>query len=241
MRVLARRDGLFGPIRVMERQADRTRLYCIKSSVQTMTLPDGVSAFGYVHAAKLLARAAPSVLLIGGGGGSLATMLARRGQCVTVIDVDPAAEELARAYFALDRRVEWLTRDPLPFLRDSARRFDAIIIDACDAEGVAPPFDDVGVLCDLIEQACPGGSLILNLVHKDDAPQQSGSLPHAFAARGYGATLYRSEEGWEGNEVLHVRKDGVTDTLSVTDLERHPAQTRTYLMSLRAFTQTPIR
>lgn len=46
MRVLARRDGLFGPIRVMERQRDSARLYCIKSSVQTMTSADGVSLFG---------------------------------------------------------------------------------------------------------------------------------------------------------------------------------------------------
>lgn len=206
-----------------------------------MALPDGVSAFGYVHAAKLLTRDAHSVLLIGGGGGSLATMLARQGQCVTVIDVDPAAEELARAYFDLDARVEWLTLDPLSFVRASPRRFDAVIVDACDADGVVAPFDDPGILSDLIEQMCPDGSLILNLVHEDGAPLREGSLLHAFVARGYNATLYRSEEGWEGNEVLHVKKDGATDTLRVTDLERRPAQTRTYLMSLRAHTPKRVR
>ncbi len=236
MRLLARRDGLFGPIRIMERQVDKARLYCIKSSVQTMALPDGVSAFGYVHAAKLLARDAQDVLLIGGGGGSLATMLARQGKSVTVIDIDPAAEHLARAYFDLDARVEWLTLDPLPYVRTSLRRFDAVIVDACDADGVAAPFDDPDVLASLIEHICPHGSLILNLVHEDGAPLRGGSLLHAFVARGYNATLYRSEDGWEGNEVLHVKKDGATDTLSVTDLERRPAQTRTYLMSLRAHT-----
>lgn len=239
MRVIARRDGLFGSIRIMERQIDKARLYCIKGSVQTMTLPDGVSAFGYVHAAKLLARNARTVLVIGGGGGSIATMLARQGARVTVVDIDPAAEELARAYFDLDERVEWLTADARAFVSAGATRFDAVIVDACDAEGLAAPFGDADTLAWLIEQTCPDGSLIVNLVHEDGAPPRGGAVVHQLIAKGYGATLYRSEEGWEGNEVLHVRKHGATDTLCVTGLDRRPPQTRTYLMSLRAHVRGP--
>ena len=94
MRVLARREGLLGPIRILERKSDGARLYCLKGSVQTMVQADGVSVFGYVHAAKLLLKSARTILMIGGGGGSLATMLARQGADVTVLEVDPAAEEL---------------------------------------------------------------------------------------------------------------------------------------------------
>lgn len=233
MRVLAHRDGLFGPIRIMERKRDKARLYCIKGSVQTMTLASGVSLFGYVHAAKLLVRDARTILIIGGGGGSLANMLARRGGAVTVIDVDPAAEELARAFFDLDARVDWRTGEPFSYLRAHQGVFDAVIVDACNADGLAAPFDRAEALIDLIERACPEGSLVLNLVHEDGAPPWGLSLARELVERGYNATLYRSEDGWEGNEILHVRKLGPTDTLEVTDIERRPAETRTYLMSLR--------
>src|ERR1700761_7441667 len=61
----------------------------------------GVSLADYIHAMYGLIRQAKArrVLLIGGGGGTLATMLHRVGIAVTVVDVDPAAFEIARRYF----------------------------------------------------------------------------------------------------------------------------------------------
>lgn len=236
MRVLAHREGLFGPIRVLERQSDGARLYCVKSSVQTMVQRDGVSVFGYVHSAKLLLKSARNVLLIGGGGGSLATMLAREGCSVTVIDVDPAAEDLARTYFGLDKSVRWLTTEPLAFIETCKRRFDAVVVDACDADGLVAPFDDANALLNVLRRACPKGSLVLNLVHEDGAPPWGRSLAKQIAARGVNVTLYRAEEGWEGNEILHVRANGPTDVLFVPDVSLQPSEARTYLMSLRAYT-----
>lgn len=235
MRLLATRDGVFGPIRVFERRSDGARLYCIKSSIQTMTRPDGVSVFGYVHAAQILLRSAKSVLLIGGAGASLATMLARHGHQVTVIDVDPAAEDLARAYFALDERVHWITADPFAFLGARADTFDAVVIDACNAEGLVAPFHDPHVLVALLQRACPDGSLVINLVADDGPPSCGDALARALAARSAIVTLYRSEQGWEGNELLHVRAHGETDVLTVTDIMERPAETRTYLLSQRPF------
>ena len=236
MRELAQREGLFGPIRVLERKSDGARLYCIKNSVQTMMLPDGVSAFGYVHAAKLLLASAKSVLIIGGAGGSLATMMARRGCRVTVVDIDPVAEELARQFFDLPANVEWLTTEPLSFIADLRRRFDAVVVDACDAEGLARPFNEPHVLAAIAERACPTGSLVLNLVHEDGAPPWGPVLATRLAARGLCATLYRSEEGWEGNELLHVSVSRAPSILDLGDLLDRPAEVRTYLSSLRSHT-----
>jgi spermidine synthase len=202
MRVIAQRDGLFGPIRIMERQRDKALLYCIEGSVQTMTQACGVSLFGYVHAAKLLVREAETILIIGGGGGSLANMLARQGKRVTVIDIDPAAEELARAFFDLDHRVVWRTAEPFSFLNMHQGGFNAVVVDACNANGLAAPFDRADVLIALIERACPEGSLVFNLVHEDGAPPWGETLARQLVSRGLSATLYRSEEGWEGNEVV---------------------------------------
>jgi spermidine synthase len=236
MRILAERDGLFGPIRVMERQDDRARLYCINASVQTMVRRDGVSVFGYVHTAKLLLEPAQSVLVIGGAGGSLATMLARRGKDVTVVDIDPAAEELARTYFDLDDRVQWVTAEALAFIARAARSYDGAVIDACDANGLVEPFADPATLHSILTKTCPDGSLVINLVHEDDAPPRGEGLARELAQRGLTATLYRAEDGWEGNEVLHVRAQGKTDTLVTRDLHGRPDEVLTYLTSLRAVT-----
>lgn len=232
-RELARRDGLFGPIRVLERKSDGARLYCINGSVQTLMLPDGVSAFGYVHAAKLLAASAHDVLMIGGGGGSLATMLARRGARVTVLDVDPAAEAIARDYFALHEGVHWLTTDPIAFIDNYSGAFDAVIVDACDCEGLVSPFNKPQIIASILTKACPKGSLIVNIVGEDGAPLWGGWMAAQLASHGLSVCLYRSEEGWEGNEILHVRAEGPTDQLALTDLEQRPPEARTYLMSLR--------
>lgn len=232
-RELARRDGLFGPIRVLERKSDGARLYCINGSVQTLMLSEGVSAFGYVHAAKLLAGEARDVLMIGGGGGSLATMLARRGSRVTVLDIDPAAEEIAREYFGLHDGVHWLTTDALSFIENYRGAFDAVIIDACDAEGLVSPFNKPRIIANILAKACPKGSLIINVVQEDGAPSWGGWMAAKLGSFGFSVCLYRSEEGWEGNEVLHVRMEGPTDQLAVTDMDRRPPEARTYLMSLR--------
>jgi spermidine synthase len=240
-RELARRDGLFGPIRVLERKSDGARLYCINGSIQTLMLANGVSAFGYVHAAKLLAANANDVLIVGGGGGSLATMLARRGHRVTVLDVDPAAEAIAREYFDLHDSVQWITTDPLAFIENHRSAFDAVIIDACDSEGLVSPFNKPHVIAGILTRACPKGSLIVNVVQEDGAPSWGGWMAAKLASLGFSVCLYRSEEGWEGNEVLHVRAEGPTDQLMVPDLEQRPAEARTYLMSLRPHVLGPGR
>lgn len=240
-RELARRDGLFGPIRVLERKSDGARLYCINGSIQTLMLANGVSAFGYVHAAKLLAANANDVLMVGGGGGSLATMLARRGHRVTVLDVDPAAEAIAREYFDLHDGVQWITTDPLAFIENHRGVFDAVIIDACDSEGLVSPFNKPHVIAGILTRACPQGSLIVNVVQEDGAPSWGGWMAAKLASLGFSVCLYRSDEGWEGNEILHVRTAGPTDQLVVPDLEQRPAEARTYLMSLRPHVLGPGR
>ena len=234
MRELARQRGRFGCIRILERKSDGARLYCIEDSVQTMIRADGVSMFGYVHAAKLLLGSARTVLIVGGAGGSLATMLARAGHDVTVLDIDPAAEALARDYFGLDLRVRWITGDLFSFCDVHHEVFDAVCVDACDADGLVGGFDDPDMLIAVMALACPDGSLVLNLVHEDGAPPWGASLAAQIAARGFNATLFRSEEGWEGNELLHIRARGPTDRLRVADVQGRPAEARTYLLSLRS-------
>lgn len=236
---LARRNGLFGTIRIFQRLMDHTRVYMIGESAQTMVNGEGVSVFGYVHAAKLLLKDAGTVLMIGGGGGSLATMLARTGKAVTVVDIDPASEELARSYFDLDYRVKWITSEAIDFVERHKNTYDGLVVDACDAAGLVAPFNDPNVLIWLLLRACPTGSLIVNLARNDDVPTHGVYLATYLVKCGFAATLYSSEKGEEGNEILHVKVTGNTETLVPTDLNRRSAEARTYLTSLLAI--TPVR
>jgi len=236
-----RRMGAFGTVRVFERSCDGARLYCIGASVQTMADAQGVSLFGYVHAAKLLIGAAQEVLIIGGAGGSLATMLARRGKAVTIVDIDPVAEPLARAYFQLDPKVEWINADALEFIGAAERRFDAVFIDACDEQGLIAPFAKLKTLRRARSLLRRRGSLLLNLVTGDGAPDWGDALAGELAATGAQVTLFRPEQGWEGNELILVRDAGGRCAIDLGDVSQLPAEVRPYLTSLRACEIAPAR
>lgn len=236
---LDRRSGTFGIIRILERRSDGARLYCIDSDVHTMVNREGDSLFGYVHAIKLMLRGARSVLLLGGGGGSLANMLSRRACAVTVVDIDPHAEDLARQHFDLDKSVRWVTADAQAYLRTALHRFDGVVIDACDANGLIGEFAAPDRLIAAMAVLEPGAPLIVNLVGPDGAPDYSWNLACAMAERGVSAALHRPEDGWEGNEILHLSAHNSRSAVDLDDLHSRPAEVRTYLLSLRAYRAAP--
>jgi predicted membrane-bound spermidine synthase len=231
-------QGRFGVIRVFERIADGARLYCIDASVQTMTRADGVSLFGYVHAINKLVDDAREILVLGGAGGSLATMLAARGAVVTVVDIDPAALPLARRHFGLDTSVEWVTSDAIAYLNSCQRQFDAIIMDACDATGTIASLMSEQTLARMTDNLRAGGVLIVNFAGIDGPPAESWDVACALADAGLNVSLFRPEDGWEGNEILYASMRPAARDLDIEDLHEQPAEARTYLMSLRAYTPT---
>ncbi len=97
---------------------------------------NGVSLAEYIHAMYGLLRQAKSrnILMIGCGGGTLATMLQRTGANVVVVDIDPASFDVAHRYFHLPHSVECHIADGMKFLRQEKRRFDAIVLDAYSAQ-----------------------------------------------------------------------------------------------------------
>jgi spermidine synthase len=235
MKELARRKGALGTIRILRRRRAGARLYCLDDGVQTMARPDGTSLFGYVHALKLLVRGAHRVLMIGGAGGSLATMLARRGHDVTVVDLEPGAEQIARRYFALHPGVAWVTADALDFLGGCAGVYDAVVIDACDGGGLIPAFTRRSGLTAALGALRPDGALLVNLSATNGAPDIGWGLAQSFAADGWCASLFRPEDGVEGNEILYLRAHGPAPTIDMSDLARRPRQARSYLSALRVY------
>jgi SAM-dependent methyltransferase len=109
---------------------------------QSMADAQGVSLADYIHAMYGFLRQARAhdVLMIGCGGGTLATMLYRSGVNVTVVDIDARTFELARRYFNLPAEVRCEVADGAAFLRQSPDRYDAIVLDAYDGANVPVQF-----------------------------------------------------------------------------------------------------
>jgi spermidine synthase len=130
----------------------------------------GVSLAEYIHAlfGLVLQKRPRHVLMIGCGGGTLATMLSRVDVAVTLVDIDPASFEIARRYFHMPQTVECHGRDGAAFLRQQTVRYDAIILDAfCDE--IIPPHLLKESFFRLVKvRLRRGGLFLVNIVVRDD-------------------------------------------------------------------------
>ncbi len=205
--------------------------------MQTLVNSTGVSLFGYVNALKLLLRGRKRILMLGGGGGSLATMLARAGEWVTVVDIDPMAENIARRYFNLDSRVRWFTTDGLTFPTRCRTKYGAIVVDACTSTGTVAGFTRPAWIADTMSKVEPDGFLALNLAFNllDDGkiPIDGFALAKEMSILGFHTVLLRPEDGVEGNEILVVSRQPNIVTLRKSDIMQRPAESRRYLHSLK--------
>jgi spermidine synthase len=129
MRILARFDGPNGKISVVEETATGARHYEEAGVSQSCVLAGGEAGVDYIRLMAALLAGNGNVLLLGCGGGALATMLHRRGATVTVVDVNPISFQLARTFFWMPSAIACITADMRPFVRAEKRTFDAIGID----------------------------------------------------------------------------------------------------------------
>ena len=94
-----------------------------------MSSASGESRFPYVKMMEAFLGDANNVLLLGCGGGNLATMLARRGKSVTIVDHNPVSFDLARRFFGLPKEIPCIVEDFKEYLLAETRIFDGMAID----------------------------------------------------------------------------------------------------------------
>src|SRR4030095_6730855 len=108
VRLLGRYQGRNGAIKIVECSADGTRIYFEEGVRQSQATPDGESVFSYVRLMDELLHRAANVLLLGCGGGDVATRLARLGKELTIVDNNPISfvrrRDLRRHPRAVDAR-----------------------------------------------------------------------------------------------------------------------------------------
>jgi spermidine synthase len=147
----------------------------------------GVSLAPYIHALfGLICQKRPRrVLVIGCGGGSLATMLSRQNVAVTLLDVDPRAFAIARRYFHLPASVECHVADGIEFLRRNSSRYDAIVLDAF-AKGQIPSHFLTSRFFRLVKARLRrGGMALVNMVASGDDDPLFTAMAKAMAAWRY--------------------------------------------------------
>ena len=140
MIAIAKLESEFGEIEVLEYRERELFFYVQGGCFQTEADRDGISLAPYIHAIYgLLTQAgARDVLMIGCGGGSLGTMLAKAEVQVTIVDKNPASFEIARNYFCLPGTIDCRVADGRDFLLNAQHRYDAIVLDAFDGDSIPP-------------------------------------------------------------------------------------------------------
>ena len=131
---------------------------------------NGISLAEYIHAlfGLLLQKKPRHVLMIGGAGGTLATMLARRGIRATLVDINPLAFDVARLYFHMPAGVECYVGDGAAFLRRNVIHYDAIVLDAFSEEKIPRHFLKTAFFRLVKMRLKRGGVFLINITVLDD-------------------------------------------------------------------------
>jgi len=171
MITLATVETEFGPIHVFRKRSTGAISYEQDGCCQSEADSRGVSLAAYIHAIYGLIQQAAGrkILLIGCGGGTLATLLIHGGYQVTVIDINPASFSIARQYFALPEQVRCEVADGKAFLRENIGIYDAIVIDAYQGARIPAHLQSLAFYSLVRDRLSLSGAIFVN-VH----------LAHAF-------------------------------------------------------------
>ncbi|MEO6724174.1 MAG: fused MFS/spermidine synthase [Blastocatellia bacterium] len=163
-RVTARVPSAYGDLVVSDEGSVK---YLFLNGVQQGSLIGDVSFARYAYGLQRLATAKgiPKTMLIWGlGAGVYARAMAEAGTQVTVLEIDPMSEKVAREHFKLPQSVKVIIGDARTETARMKEKFDVIVLDAFS--GDSPPFHLLTreAFADLKERLAPGGLVVANIV-----------------------------------------------------------------------------
>jgi spermidine synthase len=179
VRLLGRYQGRNGEIEIVECSQDGTRIYFEQGVRQSQATPDGESVFTYLKLMDELLHRSKSILVLGCGGGNLATRLASLGKGLTIVDNNPISFVIAHKFFGLPDDLTCMVADFRRFVYDDDALYDGIAI---DVGGPGFQFNDEFDVetCDGIRaRLAPGGRIVMNVTVKNDIDPS----PDRIAAR----------------------------------------------------------
>ena len=183
---------------------------------------NGVSTADYIHAMYffLMQAGARDVLMIGCGGGTLATMLVRSQVQVTVVDLHKFSFDVARKYFQLPQAVSCHVADGIQYLKANRARHDAIVLDAFGKDGMPAAFMQPGFFKLARSRLKRRDSLFLmNVIVEDDDDRTPDILVGAMRAE-WGRVRLLDTDGWtDRNAVIAA---GAVTNLKKPKVLMHP-------------------
>lgn len=163
-------SSVCGTIRLHKDDATGAVMYELEGYGQSAADADGISMASYIHALFGLLSQAKSrnVLVLGGAGGTLATLLVRARAAVTLVDIDPKAFELARNFFHLPASVTCHVADAQAFLQTGTQTFDAIVLDVFVGNHIPEHLQTQDFFAAAQKRLAPGGVMLANVHVKHD-------------------------------------------------------------------------
>jgi SAM-dependent methyltransferase len=158
----------------------------------------GVSTADYIHAMYFFLRqaGAKDVLMIGCGGGTLATMLHAAGVKVTVVDLHKLSFEIARDYFHMPREIACKVADGIAYLKKNTARHDAIVLDAFGEGGMPTAFMQPAFFKLAKSRLKPANALFLmNVIVADDDDRTPDIMVRAMR-RFWNKVRLLDTDGW---------------------------------------------
>jgi spermidine synthase len=162
--VTARVPSAYGDLVVSDRDGVR---YLFLNGVQQGSMIGDVSYAKYPYGLERLAtvKGVPKRILIWGlGAGVCARAMSEVGSEVTVIEIDPMSEKVAREYFGLPASVKVIIGDARTETSRLTEKYDVIMLDAFS--GDSPPFHLLTreAFADLKKRLADGGLVVANIV-----------------------------------------------------------------------------
>ena len=182
----------FGTIRIT-RTADGSLSYYQNGCFHSQSDKNGVSVCAYIHVIYelVLQSLAQNVLIIGCGGGTLATMLRRMKCKVTVVDINDMAFKIARDYFKLPKDVRCITQDGVIYLQTVQQRYDSIVVDVFGANNTVPRcFTSKDLFRSVKKALSPSGIMVMNVITKNDRDKCAEKIAHSAQDAGMKIRLY---------------------------------------------------
>jgi spermidine synthase len=199
----------YGVIKLRFRKRIGTVTYEQKGGYQSAADCNGISLDAHIHALYGLTLQQPgkSVLMIGCGGGTLGTMLARAGRRVSIVEIDPVSFTLAKRYFGLPTNIACHVGDGLAFMQKTRQSYDVLIIDAFTGENIPDHMQGAAFFEAAGRRLRKDGFALVNVCLERKSDPTGDRIAAGFKERGWPVRLLDSPGG-ERNAIVLAGKVG---------------------------------
>ncbi|MEP6654805.1 MAG: fused MFS/spermidine synthase [Myxococcales bacterium] len=219
--ILARSQSLYGLLEVVDDANRNVRfLRADHSVIGGEYTRDHSPCFGFIsvlESVRVLRPAAKDLLQIGLGIGSLPSALKPYGIKMDVVEIDPAVVRLARDYFAFSPTGDVHIADARSFLRETNRRYDAIVHDTFTGGTTPEHLLSLEVVQRIRELLRPDGLLVLNFAGYYAGPKAEASFAVARTLRAVFSTVRSFRDSaldvrpGEASNLIFFASDGALD------------------------------